>query len=186
MSETQLLWKFSDVARSVVREWHDNTTSAIKQLHTTVFYVLCDRKWHSVCCCRNLGFWHRVDLQVDADVWEKHAVSIFRGWSDKARKQRAYIGPEHVSSKRRHRPTNLHGVKTQDFYNMIIIAVRTSNLIYRRSIYLKCSKPTLFHKVENVRTELTNEIKYFLWTQFSLPIKRIMQGSRISVSSFKY
>jgi hypothetical protein len=35
------------------------------------------------CCCRSLGFWHRVDLQVNADVSEKHAVSIFRGWSDK-------------------------------------------------------------------------------------------------------
>jgi hypothetical protein len=29
--------------------------------------------------CRSLGFWCRVDLQVDADVSEKHAVSIFRG-----------------------------------------------------------------------------------------------------------
>jgi hypothetical protein len=35
-----------------------------------------------------------VYLQVNADVLEKHAVSIFRGWSDRTGKQRAYIGPE--------------------------------------------------------------------------------------------
>jgi hypothetical protein len=29
-------------------------------------------------CCRSLGFWRRVYLQVDADVSEKHSVSIFR------------------------------------------------------------------------------------------------------------
>jgi hypothetical protein len=36
---------------------------------------------------------------------------------------------QHVSTKRRNRPTNTHGAKTQDnANNMIIIAVRTSNL----------------------------------------------------------
>jgi hypothetical protein len=34
------------------------------------------------CCCRGLGFWCHMYLQVDADVSEKHAVSIFRCWSD--------------------------------------------------------------------------------------------------------
>jgi hypothetical protein len=37
-----------------------------------------------------------VDLQVDADVSEKHADSIFRGSSDKIGKQRAYIGLEEI------------------------------------------------------------------------------------------
>jgi hypothetical protein len=42
----------------------------------------------------------------------------------------AESGRQHVSQKRRHRPANPHGAKTQDFNNnMIIIAVRTSNLI---------------------------------------------------------
>jgi hypothetical protein len=37
-----------------------------------------------------------------------------------------------LSPKRRHRSANSHSAKTQDFYkNMIIIAVRTSNLINR-------------------------------------------------------
>jgi hypothetical protein len=67
-----------------------------------------------------------VDLQIDADVSEKHVVSIFRGWSDKAGKQRAtslpcYFSPwrwgQHVYPKRRHRPANPHGAKTQYFYN---------------------------------------------------------------------
>jgi hypothetical protein len=40
-----------------------------------------------------------VYLQVDADVSEKHAVSIFR----------------EVSPKRRHRPANIYGAKTQHF-----------------------------------------------------------------------
>jgi hypothetical protein len=31
-------------------------------------------------------FWRRVDVLVDADVSEKHTVSIFQGWSDKAGK----------------------------------------------------------------------------------------------------
>jgi hypothetical protein len=31
---------------------------------------------------------------VDVDVLEKHTVAIFQGWSDKAGKQRADIGPE--------------------------------------------------------------------------------------------
>jgi hypothetical protein len=46
------------------------------------------------CCCRSLGFLCHVYLQVDADVSEKHAVSIFRDWSDKAGTYRAYVGPE--------------------------------------------------------------------------------------------
>jgi hypothetical protein len=28
-------------------------------------------------CCRSLGFWRRVDLKVNAEVSEKHAVSMF-------------------------------------------------------------------------------------------------------------
>jgi hypothetical protein len=35
-----------------------------------------------------------------------------------------------VSSKHQYGPSNPHGAKTQDFYNMIIMAKRTSNLIY--------------------------------------------------------
>jgi hypothetical protein len=33
-----------------------------------------------------LGFWHHVDMLVDADILEKHTVSIFRRSSDKAGK----------------------------------------------------------------------------------------------------
>jgi hypothetical protein len=62
--------------------------------------------WHAVCITSTadeiwsshvdyyvvvdvLGLWRDVYLQVDADVSEKHTVSIFRGWSDKEGKQRS-------------------------------------------------------------------------------------------------
>jgi hypothetical protein len=41
---------------------------------------------NTVLLCWSLGFWRRVDLQVDDYVSEKHAVSIFRGLSDTAGK----------------------------------------------------------------------------------------------------
>jgi hypothetical protein len=50
------------------------------------------RSNNAVLLCWSLGFWRRVDLQVDAYVSEKHAVSIFRGLSDTAGKYRAYVG----------------------------------------------------------------------------------------------
>jgi hypothetical protein len=33
-----------------------------------------------------LGFWRRVDMLVDADVSEKHTLSIFQGWGDEVGK----------------------------------------------------------------------------------------------------
>jgi hypothetical protein len=42
---------------------------------------------------------------------------------------------QHLCPKSRHRPTNTHGAKTQDFYNNIIItAVRISNLIKQNHV----------------------------------------------------
>jgi hypothetical protein len=63
---------------------------------------------------RSLGVCRRVGWQVDANVWEKHSVSIFR---------------EKISPKHQHLPANPHCIKTQDFDNNIkIIVVKTSNL----------------------------------------------------------
>jgi hypothetical protein len=103
-------------------------------------------------------FWRRVYLQVDADVSElpvtflkatywsasrSHIPSLWLVLCTQPLLFRSYIKPsmalpchfsrwrwrQHGSVKRRHRPANTHGAKTQDPYNTTIIALRTSNLI---------------------------------------------------------
>jgi hypothetical protein len=42
----------------------------------TKFILQVESQQVMACCCRSLGFWRRVDLQVDADVSEKRAGLI--------------------------------------------------------------------------------------------------------------
>jgi hypothetical protein len=56
-------------------KWSSKLSYVDKNWNGLIFFV---KLWIS-CCYRSLGFWRHLYLQVDADVSEKHAVSIFRG-----------------------------------------------------------------------------------------------------------
>jgi hypothetical protein len=67
------------------------TTSYPAQLAHFFGVLLCLIDWrcefvHNLSGSLVFGFWRHVDMLVDADVSEKHSVSIFHGWSDKTGK----------------------------------------------------------------------------------------------------
>jgi hypothetical protein len=113
----------------------------------------------SSCCCWTLGFWRRVDLQVDADVSETHTASIFRGWSDKEGKWRVYIGRKEQGPRKGSQSEGenmgMDGANTKDFDNKRTLKVRmppVSRKWFRQRLSWEAN-----------RRSSNQEVSYLLW-----------------------
>jgi hypothetical protein len=106
--------------------WEAYSSSATQEIP----WLLCNSKLQYIHVVKVFGF---------GAVWIRRPMLTFRRNMMSLSSRAEVIGQfwrwrQHVSPKRQHWPVNPHSTRTQDFYNMMIIAVRTSNNIFQYTV----------------------------------------------------